>query len=181
MLLLMRNKIKHTIEKGNGDEIDIVLTEYARKHLDHARSLEKEFSALHKLPIGVQYHYSTGILKYEVDNGGFTQFLFNSSKVFLFTATNAYHEINAIKHYDLLMSIIKHLYTRFNLPPNENGFELLKRIQTYKIEVNSDWDEFKSFLRVEQFDNAFYTLEDSEGPIWDMLLDYIKTNIDKFL
>lgn len=181
MLLLMRNKIKHTIEKGNGDEIDIVLTEYARKHLDHARSLEKEFSALHKLPIGVQYHYSTGILKYEVDNGGFTQFLFNSSKVFLFTATNAYHEINAIKHYDLLMSIIKHLYTRFNLPPNENGFKLLKRIQTDKIEVNSDWDEFKSFLRVEQFDNAFYTLEDSEGPIWDMLLDYIKTNIDKFL
>jgi hypothetical protein len=86
MELFLKNAIKQAIQEGDENKIDVVLTKYAEKHINYQWNIEKQFTALSRMPVGIQYHYSTGILKYEVDNGGFTQFFFNSSKIFLFAA-----------------------------------------------------------------------------------------------
>jgi hypothetical protein len=94
---------------------------------------------------------------------------------------NGYKEIKAFRHYELLYSIIEHLRLKLQVPMNSSDFELVKKVQTFKMELNSDWNQFKCFLCVDQFDDPFYSLGASERPIWEMLLEYIKTNTDKFV
>ena len=92
----------------------------------------------------------------EMNNGGISQFLTNSSNMFLPMLSNSLNQIKAIEHKKQLEDFIK------------NNKIDINNLESLEIENENDYD------------NEFYELEEEEN-LYNLTLDYAKKNYDKII
>lgn len=92
----------------------------------------------------------------EMNNGGISQFLTNSSNMFLPMLSNSLNQIKAIKHKKQLEDFIK------------NNKIDINNLESLEIENENDYD------------SEFYELEEEEN-LYDLILEYAKKNYDKII
>lgn len=92
----------------------------------------------------------------EMNNGGISQFLTNSSNMFLPMLSNSLNQIKAIKHKKQLEDFIK------------NNKIDINNLESLEIENENDYD------------SEFYELEEEEN-LYNLTLDYAKKNYDKII
>ena len=92
----------------------------------------------------------------EMNNGGISQFLTNSSNMFLPMLSNSLNQIKAIKHIKQLEGFIK------------NNKIDINNLESLEIENENDYD------------SEFYELEEEEN-LYDLILEYAKKNYDKII
>lgn len=104
-------------------------------------------------------------LEREINNGGFSQFFSNSSGNHAKETVQALKEIKANKTATLLEKAIQQ-FPDSNVPSDRRKREdIMEKMEDNAYEV---WDEL---------DNSFYKYEDN---ITELLLDFVKNNIDDF-
>lgn len=92
----------------------------------------------------------------EMNNGGISQFLTNSSNMFLPMLSNSLNQIKAIEHKKQLEDFIK------------NNKIDINNLESLEIENENDYD------------SEFYELEEEEN-LYNLTLDYAKKNYDKII
>ena len=92
----------------------------------------------------------------EMNNGGISQFLTNSSNMFLPMLSNSLNQIKAIEHKKQLEDFIK------------NNKIDINNLESLEIENENDYD------------SEFYELEEEEN-LYDLILEYAKKNYDKII
>lgn len=92
----------------------------------------------------------------EMNNGGISQFLTNSSNMFLPMLSNSLNQIKAIKHKKQLEDFIK------------NNKIDINNLESLEIENENDYD------------SEFYELEEEEN-LYNLTLEYAKKNYDKII
>lgn len=92
----------------------------------------------------------------EMNNGGISQFLSNSSNIFLKDLLNSLKEIKAEKHKKQLEDFIK------------NNKIDINNLESLEIENENDYD------------SEFYALEEEEN-LYELTLEYAKKNYDKII
>ena len=92
----------------------------------------------------------------EMNNGGISQFLTNSSNMFLPMLSNSLNQIKAIEHKKQLEDFIK------------NNKIDINNLESLEIEHENDYD------------SEFYELEEEEN-LYDLILEYAKKNYDKII
>ena len=92
----------------------------------------------------------------EMNNGGISQFLTNSSNMFLPMLSNSLNQIKAIEHKKQLEDFIK------------NNKIDINNLESLEIENENDYD------------SDFYELEEEEN-LYDLILEYAKKNYDKII
>ena len=104
-------------------------------------------------------------LEREINNGGFNQYFFNSSGDYARETVQALKEIKANKTAPLLEKAIQQ-FPDSNFPSDRTERQdIMEKIEDKADEV---WD---------RLDNNFYKYEDN---IAELLLDFVKNNIDDF-
>lgn len=92
----------------------------------------------------------------EMNNGGISQFLTNSSNMFLPMLSNSLNQIKAIKHKKQLEDFIK------------NNKIDINNLESLEMENENDYD------------SEFYELEEEEN-LYNLTLEYAKKNYDKII
>ena len=92
----------------------------------------------------------------EMNNGGISQFLTNSSNMFLPMLSNSLNQIKAIEHKKQLEDFIK------------NNKIDINNLESLEIENENDYD------------SEFYELEEEEN-LYNLTLEYAKKNYDKII
>lgn len=118
---------------------------------------------------GMQMLYTTWWVEGEVNNGGFSQYFWNSASQF---AKEAYYGFLAIgaKEFAKLMAEGMNLYIKHHA-------------QIKKLQENGSLDGYTELENQEIFnglDDKFYSLQEKED-IMKLRMEYIKSHIDEFI
>ena len=128
---------------------------------------ENELSNIQKLTIGQQGFWSTWILEGEVNNGGFNQFYFNSSRQYSKMAEIGFRTIGTEKYAGLTSRANKiYAENKENLAEFDDG-TLESFSESYKDNP------------LNKLDDEFYKLADTES-ISDIRIKYIREHIQEF-
>lgn len=104
----------------------------------------------------------------EVNNGGLCQYFANHSAVTAPYLEQALYEVGAKKHLDLFHRFV-----------TENGIDV-RDLSSFKLERVEDFEEQEKRYPFDQFDDAFYALEEEKERLSDALACYIRQHLTDF-
>jgi len=145
--------------KQSFEIIDNVYTE-AVKGLISDESILHDFDKWNTyyldLPRKEQLTYSICLLDWQVKNGGFHQYFFNSYGIFCFYTVENLREIKCDAHADLLYQAISIIYDH-----KEQQQDFQRRLFHRKVEAISDFKEI-IIEKFEPLEEEYYRIEESE-------------------
>ena len=112
--------------------------------------------------------YTISLFDWQVKNGGFHQYFFNSYGIFCFYAIENLKEINCLRHANLLEKAISIIYNK-----SENQSEFKKKLFDRKVDEINSFDE-KIFKEFEKLDDEYYLIEEEEEEIFNKLASYLE-------
>ena len=149
------------------DELQEAVLDYILSKIDSRE--EKELEIVRGLAKSFQMLYSTWFLQAEVNNGGFSQYFWNSRSQFSKEALQGLRVIGAAEYADLLGKATA-VYNK-----HASKLEKLRSRGT-----NEAFSQHQKILNLEPLEDRFYTLE--EGRILDNLrIKYIREHPDEFV
>ncbi|GHV89118.1 hypothetical protein AGMMS50267_14780 [Spirochaetia bacterium] len=173
----MEDKIKITemvLKDSTDEEIDVMLTQYVYNYLDELTEEQYNYQYIQKIKPAIMMYYATGVIVYEVENGGFNQFLFNSSRYFIFDALEGYKLFGWNEHYNLILEIIKEIN-----PLKLNKSEFFEYFDKIKLQSES-YKSFSDKLNLDKFDEIFYKINDDKN-IFPLLIEYVRNHYGDFV
>lgn len=130
------------------------------------QDLNKWYDYIYNLPIDQQVIYTVSIFDWQIKNGGFHQYFFNSYGIFTFITLKNLEQLKLFevkKLLDKALSLVN--YENWN----EEEFKL--RIFNNKIEKITNFDEVL-FEELNNLDEIYYMIPDEQ--IYNSLVKYLK-------
>jgi hypothetical protein len=154
------------ISKIKDDDLEqAVYDNIAAKMMNDER---EEIEIVKSLTTGQRAIYVVWVITGQIDNGGFNQFYFNSTRQFAEVGEEAFKTIGSEKRAALL--------NRANQTYNKSA-EVLKKYNDGTIEGFSKSYEENLF---DKLDEEFYKLEEEES-LRTLIIKYIRSNMNEFI
>lgn len=118
------------------------------------------------LPKKEQITYTISLFDWQVKNGGFHQYFFNSYGMFCFSTIQNLIEVKCLRHADLLKKAIEIIYNE-----SEPAESFMENIFHRNVDAISSFDE-NVLQRFELLDTEYYRIEES-CELYDKLKNYL--------
>ncbi len=149
---------------------DIIEEKYldAVKGLDEniLQDVNKWYDHIYNLPTEQQIVYTVSILNWQVKNGGFHQYFFNSYGIFAFLTLKNLEELKLFEIKNILSEALS-LVNYEDLEEDEFKLKIFDR----EIKKITDFDE-ELFENLNNLDDSYYSISDEE--IFNSLEKYLK-------
>lgn len=153
------------LTEADDETAEVLIVAYVDECL--RQTSEAQFSTFKRLPIGMQYVYSTVLLEGDVENGGFNQYFYNTASDYVLEALRGYQKFNAAEYARLVREAIA-IYHR------ERWFHLRIKL---RHSLESFIDSYQ-YTKLSELDDEFYQLgEDPTG----LRGTFIRENMDLFV
>lgn len=163
--------LETSLEKQNYENMNNIIEEkysQAVKNIneDILQDLNKWYDYIYNLPIDQQVIYTVSIFDWQIKNGGFHQYFFNSYGIFTFITLKNLEQLK-------LFEVKKLLEQALSLVNYENckEEEFKLRIFNKKIEKITNFDEVL-FEELNNLDEIYYMIPDEQ--IYNSLVKYLK-------
>lgn len=175
------------LEKSTDEQIDRLLSEYVEKILLKPRPDERVYGEIQKIKPKIRAYYASGILDAEVRNGGFSQFLFNTSRYLIYDARYCYEIIGWQKHVSLIDQVLKHINPKqlspeafFTYLDSERGKALEEYFKGKEEAFHEGTEQFKKIMAVDKYDDKYYNISANQE-IFPLLIRHLRANLADFV
>jgi hypothetical protein len=110
--------------------------------------------------------YTISLFDWQIKNGGFHQYFFNSYGIFCFYTVENLKEINCLKHADLLEKAISIIYDK-----SEKKSKFKQKIFDRQVDKINSFDEI-IFKKFEQLEDEYDLIEENDE-IFNKLATYL--------
>ncbi len=162
---------KDILDSTPDGKLEDLLLNYTVSKLGFINETKKYYEAFRSLPFGLQMVYATTKLEMEVHNGGFAQYFWNISGIFVEEAIEGYRKLGATEH----ARIVEIAYTAITQElPVFNKYRGLNTLEAFS--------EFRkeSQLGSHNLDDQFFNIEKSED-VKELRIKYVKENWGEFV